>query len=309
MKIVFFGLGSIGVRHAQLLQRKYSHELFAFRSNTARNNTLGIKEIYTWLDFEKVKPDIAFITNPTHLHIKTALQCAKMHCHLFIEKPIGHTAAHLNDLIQTVQKNQLVAYIAYNLRFHPVLRVLREHLEKNVCLHMRVVCTSYLPLWKPQSNHQASYSSHRRMGGGVLLDLSHEIDYTSYLLGKIIHLKGDYGRGSDVTHDSEDYGDLYVKCENGRANIHINYFGHYYQRSIQLDFPNYSLHADLIDSTIVEYKKGKITKRYKFDCDKNYTYEHQLDYFFKNLSNPTLMNNILEASRLYKKIIQLKKIK
>ena len=88
MKVVIFGLGSIGRRQARLLLDNFRHELFAFRSNEGiAPNDLGIKEIYNWEEVEKLNPEVAFITNPTFLHLETALKCAKLGMHLFIEKP------------------------------------------------------------------------------------------------------------------------------------------------------------------------------------------------------------------------------
>jgi lactate dehydrogenase-like 2-hydroxyacid dehydrogenase len=45
MKIAFFGLGSIGKRHAKLIKENYNFEILAYRSNiNSEENDLGIKE-------------------------------------------------------------------------------------------------------------------------------------------------------------------------------------------------------------------------------------------------------------------------
>src|SRR5437660_1398185 len=103
MKIIFFGLGSIGQRHAKILLKNYQHDLFAFRSGKSKKNDLGIKELRSWGDVEKVKPDVAFITNPTSLHIKTAIKLASLNCKLFIEKPIDSQVDELEKLIKLVK--------------------------------------------------------------------------------------------------------------------------------------------------------------------------------------------------------------
>src|SRR3990167_10434426 len=122
MKIIFFGMGSIGHRHAGILLKNYNHYLYAYRSGVSdKPNSLGIKELNTWDEVEKLKPDIAFITNPTSLHIETAIKCALLDCKLFIEKPIGKDLTDLDKLIEIVKNKKLVTYIAYNRRFHPVI--------------------------------------------------------------------------------------------------------------------------------------------------------------------------------------------
>src|SRR5437868_582658 len=138
MKILFFGLGSIGSRHIRILQKKYSHQLFAFRSKkTSIKNELRVKEIYSWEEVEKINPDIAFITNPTALHLDTAALCAELGIKLFIEKPIRSSSKGLNKLQKIVREKNLVTYVAYNLRFHPVLNELKKYFSEHDFLHLK----------------------------------------------------------------------------------------------------------------------------------------------------------------------------
>lgn len=104
MKIVFFGLGSIGKRHAKIILSNYQYDLYAFRSGVSdQKNYLGVKELYSWDEVSKLKPDIVFITNPTLLHIETAIMCAKLGCKLFIEKPIDKDFNNLDKLLKIVK--------------------------------------------------------------------------------------------------------------------------------------------------------------------------------------------------------------
>src|SRR3989344_7928398 len=108
MKIIFFGLGSIGQRHAKILLKGYSHDLYAFRSGVSNEpNPLGIKELSTWEEVSSLRPDVAFITNPTSLHIEIALKCAELDCKLFIEKPVGKDLEGLVKLLEVVKKRSL----------------------------------------------------------------------------------------------------------------------------------------------------------------------------------------------------------
>ena len=69
-KIIFFGLGSIGKRHVKILQNNYNHELIAFRSDKNNYKSIAdLKSITSWDEFERINPDIAFITNPTYKHM------------------------------------------------------------------------------------------------------------------------------------------------------------------------------------------------------------------------------------------------
>lgn len=307
MKIIFFGLGSIGQRHADILINNYEHQLFAFRSGIkGKQNPLGIKEIYSWNEVKDLKPDIAFITNPTSLHIETALKCAEQGYKLFIEKPIDKDLEGLKQLIKIVEEKNLVTYIAYNLRFHPVIEKLKEYFDKYNFLHMSVISTSYYPNWRLNVNFKESYSANSSMGGGIILDLSHEIDFTQFLLGTIKSIQGQFSKRSDVTVDAEDYADMLIQTDKGPSNLHINFFSQIKQRIIQLDFQELTVVADLVNSTIEEFKNEEKISRKEFENERNISFEKQIKYFFDNIDNTKMMNNLTEASNLYKKIIVFK---
>lgn len=307
MKILFFGLGSIGQRHAKILLDDYDHEIFAFRTEKGQyKQELSVEEIFSWDNVEKINPDIAFITNVTSLHIKTAIKCAKNGYKLFIEKPIDSTKEGLNELLKIVKYKKLPTYVAYNLRFHPVIKKIKEYFNKNKYLHMRVVCTSFLPDWRPEQDYKKSYSSISKLGGGVLLDLSHEIDYVNYFLGTISKINGIYGRKSDITVDSDDFADLLVDSKNGMSNIHINFLSHVTLRKVYVDFQELSIIGDINKGILKVYKRGKIVNSFEYKTDRNTTYKKQFDYFFNHINDFNMMNNLHEAAELFNKIIDFK---
>lgn len=310
MKIVFFGLGSIGHRHAEILLKNYAHELLAFRSGESlAKNTLGIKELHFWKEVEDLKPDVVFITNPTSLHIEAAIKCAKIGCKLFMEKPIGKDLNGLDKLLKIIKDKKIVSYVGYNLRFHPVIIRLKKYLEDQKPLHTRVVCTSFLPTWRQNRNHLRSYSANANMGGGVVLDLSHELDYTAYLLNGIKRIKGNYEKRSNVTVDAEDYTDLLVDTQMSPVNIHINFLSHLRQRYIQIDFEDLTVIGDIINVEIKEYKNEMLNNSYKLKYDKGQEYAAQIKYFFDNINNPNMINNLVEAADLFREIIAFKTLK
>ena len=297
----------MGTRHAKLLQKNYKHDLFAFRTYRGQiHNSLSITNISSWNEFEDIRPDIAFITNPTFKHIETATECAKRGCSLFIEKPIGSSIRGLDSLLELVRSNNLSTYVAYNLRFHPIIDYLKKTSKKNKLIYLRAVSSSYLPKWRPDQNYKKSYSASLKLGGGVILDLSHEIDYINYLLGSINNISGQFDRLTDLTIDSEDYANILVQSNNQlQANIHINFASHCKNRMIVADFNDFSLQCDLINGVIKKYSEEKLIEEKEIKVHYNYTYEQQLDYFFSNMSQ-NMMNNIFKASDLFKKIINFK---
>jgi len=307
MKIIFFGLGSIGQRHARLILKNFKHTVFAYRSNKkAKPNNLGIQEVHSWQAIKKISPDAAFITNPSFLHLETAIRCAKLGMNLFIEKPLCSNTSGLDRLIKIVKNKKLTTYVAYCLRFHPAIESLYKYINNRKRMHSRVVVSSYLPNWRPNKHYGSSYSAHNLQGGGVIMDLSHEIDYSRYLFGDILKISGIFGKISNLKISAEDYADIIMKCKRGIVNMHLNFFSQNNKRKITIDFPDSAYaQADLIENTLL-ICKDKIKKMHKYNLEKDTIYIKQLKYFFKNYNNTRMMNNLIEASELSRVLVDFK---
>jgi predicted dehydrogenase len=133
------GLGSIGQRHARNLRIILGDEveLLAFRARglthvigeggvTTEHETvasrLGVREHFDLDDAITQHPDVAFVCNPTKLHVPVAQRLANAGCHLFIEKPVADSLEGVETLAQTVGEKRVVAVVGCQLRFHPLLR-------------------------------------------------------------------------------------------------------------------------------------------------------------------------------------------
>jgi len=309
MKVLIVGLGSIGKRQAKILQESFKHQLYAYRSNKeAQTNELGIPEVYTWKEVEDIKPDVAFITNPTFMHIPIALECANRGMHLFVEKPLSHTMEGLSQLKELCRRKELTCYVAYCLRFHPVIERVKEIIADKKIYHIRSVCSSYLPQWRFGTDHLKSYSASAKQGGGVLLDVSHELDYIAYLFGPLKTLNGKYAKVSDVTCDSEDYADMVITTEkNIVVNLHLNFMSRLLERKCIVDYKEGYCVGDLIENKVVYETAGK-KEVCNFDFKRNAMFKKQAEYFFNNLGNKQIMNNLEEAEKILKKIIEFKDV-
>lgn len=307
MKIVIFGIGSIGSRHARILKNGFGHELYAFRSGNSRpTNKLGLKEIRDWRKLEDLKPDVAFITNPTSLHIKTAIKCASLGTHLFIEKPLSDSLKGLDRLEAICRRNKLTCYTAYCLRFHPVIEQARRLLKDKKVLHVRAVCSSYLPEWRQGRDFKKSYSANSKMGGGVLLDLSHELDYLQYLFSDIRKIKAYYKKTCDVTVDAEDCADLILVHKNGAfTNLHLNFMSRISERNLKVDFAGGCLIGDLMANRIAFMYRNKRVDR-RFSPGRDDYLKKQTEYFLNNIGNPRIINGLKESKKLLVKILEIK---
>ena len=115
-------------------------------------------------------------------------------------------------------------FVAYNFRFHPVLNYLRKELKDQQVISTNIYCGQYLPGWRPNTDYRKCYSSSKKEGGGVLRDLSHEIDYAIWLFGEYEKLTAIGGKYSSLEIDSEDCISILLKMEKCNiVNITLNY--------------------------------------------------------------------------------------
>jgi len=235
MKALFVGLGSIGQRHLRNLRRLLgdSVDIIAYRSirgvpmlDEKRQVVEGgsIKDHYQVREFNdldealKEKPNMVFITNPSSMHVEIAIKAAETGCHLFIEKPLDSGVEGVEELIDLVEKKQLVALVAFQLRFHPGLRQVSSWLnEKRIgqLISAHLVHGEYLLNFHPYEDYKISYASRKELGGGVTLTQIHEFDYALWLFGKPRRVFALGGKVSGLEIDVEDTASVLMECQDG----------------------------------------------------------------------------------------------
>lgn len=301
-KILLTGLGSIGKRHLRLLQEHDDQmEIHAYRSSGTDDTTFPAVIQHTSLDDALAEnPDIVFITNPTSLHIDTAIACAEAGCHLFIEKPLSHSLDGVDDLMSTVAENNLITYVACVLRFHPVLRRLASLLDTETIGNVysyRVYSGSYLPDWRPDQDYRTSYSADPEMGGGVVMDLIHELDYAYWLFGDIETVRSWVGQVSDLEIESEDLAEIIVETEDDVVGqIHLDYYRSDPRRTVEITGESGVIRADLINDEI-QIQTSNGSEREEFDVNQDEIYERQLHSFLSNIRNGEPCENDLQEAR------------
>lgn len=282
LSALFIGLGSIGTRHLKNLhaicaRRGIRLEADALRSDLSRPLRPGVAELLRaqYTDAAALgQYDLAFITNPTSLHADTLKAIRGRAGALFIEKPIfsaEQTGLDPADLMPAGQK----AYVAAPMRWCGAMLALKKLLPTLHPYCARVICSSYLPDWRPGVDYRTVYSAHRALGGGVTIDLIHEWDYLVDLFGtpeEVHNFKGTY---SELELDSDDLSVYIARWPHMLGEVHLDYFGRGYRRSIELFCRDGSVVADfgagtltLPDGTVQSYAE-----------DVNERYLREMDYF------------------------------
>ncbi len=155
----------------------------------------------------KFRPQAAVIANPASHHLEVALDLARAGVHLLVEKPISNGTRGLSELITICRSRGLTLMTGYNLRFLPSLMRFRELVEERRVgrvLSVRAEVGQYLPSWRPGSDYRHTVSGKAALGGGVLLELSHEIDYLRWLFGDVAWVSAVQRKHSELEIDVED---------------------------------------------------------------------------------------------------------
>jgi predicted dehydrogenase len=252
MKALIIGLGGIGQRHLRNLRmlKGDAQEIIAVdpRPNPpVLTDQLKVEEgarleekygLCIFPDLEQalaLKPELAFICNPSSLHIPTALRLAQAGCHLFIEKPLSHNLEQVNELINLVESRKLVAMVGYQMRFHPCIKRLTELVgERKVgrILSVRAEVGEYMPGWHTYEDYRQMYASRQELGGGVILSQIHEFDYLYWLFGlpKSVYTRGGHLSGLEI--DVEDTADTLMECSLDEQPLPVNLHQDYLQRPL-----------------------------------------------------------------------------
>ena len=272
-KILIIGFGSIGKRHAFILNKfRNVGKVFILTKQKIRNFT-------TIKDFKKIKfinPDYILVCSKTSDHYKHLKFIEKNFKNkiILIEKPLFDKSKKLK-----IKKNKV--FVGYNLRYHPIIKFIKEKIKSKKIFSVYASCCSYMPYWRKNQNYKYSYSSSKKYGGGALLDLSHEIDYIQWIFGKIkkIHYSK-IKKISNLSIKSDDFVSIVGSTNKINYVINLNYFSIYPKREIIIDGKNFSLKADLIKNHIYLFENGKF-KNIKFNINKNYTYKMQHEALLK----------------------------
>lgn len=208
-RVLVVGLGSIGQRHLRLVRELLPDaDIRLLRRSPAEWVPDLANGSFSSLDQALVfAPNIAVLANPAPFHAPVGVALARAGCHLLVEKPLAEDRNAALELTQSCSRAGCILQIGYNLRFLPSMQYFKSVLDQGLIGEMwsiRSEVGQYLPSWRPGTDYRQGVSAQRCLGGGVLLELSHELDYLRWLFGEVDWVSAVLGRQSDLETDVED---------------------------------------------------------------------------------------------------------
>lgn len=299
INILIIGFGSIGQRHASvLLKKKYTNKIFVYSKKKILSKKFLRLHSLNDINYNNIKYII--ISNETFKHYKILNRInnefeKKI---ILVEKPL------FNKLQKFSNKNSNKIFVGYNLRFHPALVILKKKLKTLQPWYLNIICGSYLPNWRRNKNYQTSYSAYKNKGGGALLDLSHELDYTTWIFGTLKPQYSVIKKISSLKIQSEDFVKIIGKINKTYTQIELNYFNKVPRRKVRVEGNNFFIEVNLIENSLILIKNKKKTKLH-FSLNKNSTYSLQHDDILTKKGINTC--NLSEGLKILKLINIIKK--
>ena len=253
-KALIVGFGSAGRRHAEILESLLGKSNILVLSN---QKDISFKQVNFFDEIKAFNPDYIVVSSETSRHFNdlNEIESRWEGKTVLIEKPLFNKRKKLEKL-----KNKY--FVGYNLRFHPLINKLKDEISsKERVFSVDVFCNSYLPNWRNNITYSYSSSASKKKGGGVLLDLSHEIDYLNYIFGDIHNMFSINLSLSDLKIDTDDYLMMVGKIGNEILfSLNLKYFSSNEVRQVWVETNLRSIVLDIHKSKLTYFYPDKKTQ-------------------------------------------------
>ena len=288
-RILICSLGSIGSYYVSLIKKNWPEiSLGVYRTGKGKicNKIEYVDKVFnSYKEAINWGPDACILSSPASSHLDQALIFAKSEIPLLIEKPVGISLDRLDLWEELIELNiKVPIFIGYIFRSNPCAHFLKQRLLKQdigVLIEADFYCGSWLPDWRPSQNYQESVSSRKELGGGVLLELSHEIDLVLWLLGEIKIIGSNISNTRSLNIDVEDRVLITgIDSNNTLITIRLNFCTKPQKRITTFRGTKGELVWDIIKNKVTISRGSNFIDNKIFDISKDDIFKSQLETFF-----------------------------
>ncbi len=225
------GCGSIGRRHLRNLALAGVDDLRAFDPDPSRRaEAAAVTPTTLFESLEsalEARPDAALVCAPTSMHADLAQQALAAGCHVFVEKPVATELGDAWALDEAARAAGRVLAVGHNLRFNACIARLRSWIEERALgpvRSARLNFGSFLPLRHPSEDYRVGYGARADLGGGVIFDAIHELDYALWLFGRPASVYCVAQRFGVLEIDTEDVAEHLLRYPDEKiVSIHLDF--------------------------------------------------------------------------------------
>ncbi|MDC0438370.1 Gfo/Idh/MocA family oxidoreductase [Nitrosopumilus sp.] len=289
MKFHVIGSGSIGQRHIHNLL-KIGQNVTIYDSDTTLakkiSKKLGVQYVNSIVPENM---DCICICTPPSSHVDLAKKAIKKNSHVFIEKPLSDSKKNMSEFLRLSKKNKSKIFVGYSFRFDKGLQKIQSLLKKNTIgkiISFDAYEGWYLPLWRPWQDHKKSYTGSKKLGGGIILDGSHELNYLLWLGGGVSQVFCYHTTIQSLGVKTEGLAEILLKFKSKAiGRIHLDFVNPKYNRYCEILGEKGSIRWNF-DTKKIEIQKSGASKfkSITYGIDSNQMYVDEMKYVISCIS-------------------------
>jgi len=287
-RIAVVGLGSIGRRHLRLVKEvRPGIQVILVRSGQGKKwpeEGLADVVVHTLSEAISIGIDAAIIATPVISHVSNAIKLIEHEIPILVEKPLSHKVALVESLYKAWLQKKTLVLLGYCLRHTSAASFFHKKIKDNIIgniLSVTIKCESYLPRWRPDQDYRNTVSARKELGGGALLELSHEIDYANWFFGPFKSVSSMLINSKTLDIDVEDMADIFFETHDDKpVYIHLDFCSQISSRFCSVKTDKGELKWDLIKNNITWSDENSTINIWKFQEGRDEMYINQLNNFF-----------------------------
>ncbi len=291
-KVLVVGYGSISKKLVKLLNKRKNLDIAILRTKIKKKEKEKLNFLFKISEAVKFNPKYIFICCSANLHAYYFKKFKNLNANIFIEKPLVTKTSEIGIL----KKYKYEVIVGYFLRFHPAAIYIKKFIQKNIT-KVRIVNLEVgydLRKWRPDRALDTTVSVNKKLGGGALFELSHEIDLATWFLGFPDQIFCSNFKISKLKMNTEDVSRIILNYNRKKiiANLNLDLIQKKYSRNIKVICDEKVLFYDF-SNNLLQIDNGKNIKRVKFKTNFAITYKNQINFFIDKFSRAKKSNNVV----------------
>ena len=315
-KILIVGFGSISRKYIRFIKAYFPKIEIYILSSKKKNiyeEAYLVHSFYSnFSDLKNINPDGVIIASPATMHLSDSLNFIDFGIPILIEKPLSNNLDNVSYFQKIVKEKKSRILVGYLMRHSEISKLFKKNINNNKLgssLFSKINCSSYLPDWRPSQDYRRTVSSSSAYGGGVLLELSHEIDYANWFFGPFLKVQAFLRNTGTLEIDVEDIADLVLTNKNGmNVQIHLDFCSRSKERYCTLYGTEATMKLDYLNNKLEIIDPNSNSLLFSQENNPDQMFKNQLDYFLNSVFSGKDFENNLDESIQTLKIIESAKL-
>ena len=316
-KILIIGYGSIGKKHFKNIKKLLpKSDIAVLRTTQKLKVDKNIKFYFKLKDAIKFNPSKVIICTSANKHWFYFKKFKNLKCSFFIEKPL---VTKISDLKYFKDYKKKI-FVGYFLRIHPGILYLKKLLKAKLhkVRHVNFEVGYNLKKWRDKRDYKSTVSARKKLGGGALFELSHELDLATWLFDYPTEVLCIKNKISNLKINTDDLSIIYLNSPRKKLSItiHLDMIQNHYTRKVKIILDDENICFDFKKNLIEHFRNNKI-KKVKFFTNFNTLLKEYLNLFLLYPKGKKInykvsdLNSSIKLSKLFdylKKLNNKKKI-